>query len=720
MNEVLVKRLRLLYLGWLVASVLALVLAVAGSLTTSIAIHDTIATRALEDYRSDLLNGDIRRVVLGLGRLTPVFFEAITVAFDDGRPAINVVAPDSTPTQISFNLPHWRSCRVVTYDPKSSAEALAKVCFDFVPGYTLVVPLVAWLLLFAISIPLIRRYRNRMARDVLRELEHARLRAVAEKDAAIARMTQMLAHDVRKPFSILRIGMGMLAGAQDAGAVQKVLTRLIPEVDKAVGSVDGLIADVMEIGSTSSELIQEPATPESLVEYALTETFRAYPKSDVSISYSFEHTRLVSVHVAKINRVFANIVSNAVQAMGCRGELWVKTRDADGYVEFCVGNAGSYIPPEHLPRLFEAFFTSGKKGGTGLGLAIAHKMVTAHGGRIWCQSAKTPAHPEGQVEFFFTLPAAKDFAPRIAISLPRQSSAFAALMQPTAMTLGDPTEPDPVERSLEEEVAGASSALGRPLQVLVVDDEAVYRSALVAFLARPGTLASAVMVREANSVDAAMQELREAPVDLIITDVDMGRDTGTGFELVRSIRSSGIQALVCVHSNRVVAADHAKAIEVGADAFVPKPMARAQMLRLLLQAADRRPRPSATTPTKPEVLIVDDNAFVLEAWERCISSEATVHTVTSVKALRAKLQAQPDLMDRLMCVVTDLYLDDETGDGTDVARIIKAARSDIPVHLSSDGNLSLADLGGAIDSVIGKDPMALVLLQKLVASNHQT
>ncbi|MHA0111243.1 sensor histidine kinase, partial [Klebsiella pneumoniae] len=82
---------------------------------------------------------------------------------------------------------------------------------------------------------------------------------------------------------------------------------------------------------------------------------------------------MANVHVQKVGRVFSNIVGNAVQAMRQKGRIWFRTRERDGLIEFCVGNAGSVIPAESLSKLFEAFFTSGKKGGTGLGLAIAQK-----------------------------------------------------------------------------------------------------------------------------------------------------------------------------------------------------------------------------------------------------------------------------------------------------------------------------------------------------------
>ena len=138
-----------------------------------------------------------------------------------------------------------------------------------------------------------------------------------------------------------------------------------------------MIADVMEIGSTSSQMIKEPVNPESLIEATLGEVFRVYPKSEVKIVYDLRHRHMVNVHIQKVGRVFSNIFGNALQAMNYKGSVWIKSREVDGFIEFCLGNTGSFISEESIPELFEAFFTSGKQGGTGLGLAIAEKVVKA-------------------------------------------------------------------------------------------------------------------------------------------------------------------------------------------------------------------------------------------------------------------------------------------------------------------------------------------------------
>ena len=403
------------------------------------------------------------------------------------------------------------------------------------------------------------------------------------REAAVARMTQMLAHDVRKPFSILRMGLGMLGSAKDPAAVKSVLSRLVPEIDKAVTSVDGLIADVMEVGSTSTKLIQEPASPESLIEATLGEVFRIYPKAESAISYDLHHTHMANVHVQKVGRVFSNIVGNAVQAMGKKGVLWFKTRERDGFIEFCLGNAGSFIPAESLPKLFDAFFTSGKKGGTGLGLAIAQKVVTAHGGRIWCESAKTLEHPDGKVEFFFTLPVAQGRMCKTTASLPPLHSSEitkALTVMLDSAPIGGDGSVDKGELTLEADIIQAQKEMGQPVRILVVDDEAVYRNGLVAYLSRTPELRAVMSLHQADGSEVALQALKNSAFDLIISDVDMGPESLDGFELVRNIRANGCVGLVCIHSNRIVAADHKTAIEAGADAFLPKPVARAQLLKL--------------------------------------------------------------------------------------------------------------------------------------------
>ena len=81
-----------------------------------------------------------------------------------------------------------------------------------------------------------------------------------------------------------------------------------------------------------------------------------------------------------------NIAQNAFQALqqkGDGGTIKLATRAADSQVQIEISDDGPGIAPEHLPRLFDPFFSTKEVGkGTGLGLSLAFATVRDHGGTI--------------------------------------------------------------------------------------------------------------------------------------------------------------------------------------------------------------------------------------------------------------------------------------------------------------------------------------------------
>ena len=76
-----------------------------------------------------------------------------------------------------------------------------------------------------------------------------------------------------------------------------------------------------------------------------------------------------------------NLIRNAELAMPAGGELILSTRAEDRSVVLQVTDTGSGIPPEVLPRIFDAFYST-RPGGSGLGLPTARRIVEAHGGSL--------------------------------------------------------------------------------------------------------------------------------------------------------------------------------------------------------------------------------------------------------------------------------------------------------------------------------------------------
>jgi signal transduction histidine kinase len=108
----------------------------------------------------------------------------------------------------------------------------------------------------------------------------------------------------------------------------------------------------------------------------------------------------------QLQQVLLNLILNAAEAMGSAEEwareLSISTQQDRPGVLVAVRDSGPGIDPEHLDRVFDAFYTT-KSSGTGMGLSICRSIIDAHGGKLWAEANE----PRGAV-FQFTLPADND------------------------------------------------------------------------------------------------------------------------------------------------------------------------------------------------------------------------------------------------------------------------------------------------------------------------
>lgn len=252
--------------------------------------------------------------------------------------------------------------------------------------------------LLGILIVVTRRHERKLG---LRDIEIARLEG--ELNRSIVETTQALAHDVRKPFSLLKMGLRALSGEDDPRELKELAGVLSEEVSASINSVNAMLNDIMMAGS-SQPPSKEQVDLAELVAFVLSELTRDDLNSEITVSKTFQHSWDVNVNENQFKRVLQNIVDNAVQAMGRRGSIWINSVDKligrTRFVSIVIGNSDSYISPESISEIFKPYFTEGKKDGTGLGLAIVRKIILAHGGEIYCRS-----HRVTGTEFEILIPA---------------------------------------------------------------------------------------------------------------------------------------------------------------------------------------------------------------------------------------------------------------------------------------------------------------------------
>jgi hypothetical protein len=106
----------------------------------------------------------------------------------------------------------------------------------------------------------------------------------------------------------------------------------------------------------------------------------------------------------RLQQVLMNLLLNAVDAMPEGGTLTVAARAASGRVRVEVRDTGIGIPPEHLDRIYDPFFTTKPRGkGTGLGLSVSYGIVKEHAGTLVAESA-----PGEGARFVVSLPALEE------------------------------------------------------------------------------------------------------------------------------------------------------------------------------------------------------------------------------------------------------------------------------------------------------------------------
>ena len=246
---------------------------------------------------------------------------------------------------------------------------------------------------------------RKRAEEALRELgsELAHMNRLS----MMGELAASLAHEITQPIASARNNARAaqnFLGMQppDLGEVREALVCIVGDADRAGDIVDRIRDHIKKAPPRKDHFDLNAAISEVIV---LAQS--AITRNGVSV-----RTRLMEAPLpvqgdrVQLQQVVLNLILNAVEAMGSveagARELLISTEQGQaGGVLVAVRDSGPGIDPDHLDRVFEAFYTT-KSSGMGMGLAICRSIIKAHGGRLWAE----PNEPRGAV-FQFTLPGAE-------------------------------------------------------------------------------------------------------------------------------------------------------------------------------------------------------------------------------------------------------------------------------------------------------------------------
>jgi signal transduction histidine kinase/CheY-like chemotaxis protein len=318
-----------------------------------------------------------------------------------------------------------------------------------------------------------------------------RTRELALASEAKTRFLAAASHDLRQPIHALTLFVGQLRAAAMPGDA----SALVVKIERSVEALNELLEALLDLSKLDVGAVGVQRRPFALQDLLSRLAAEFAPSAEAKdLALTLVPTSLcVDSDPLLLQRILLNVISNALRYTET-GRISIGCRRRGEQVEIVVADTGVGIAAEHLPHVFDEFYTAARgrdaaTGGLGLGLAIVRRLAALLGHRVVIDSA------------------------------PGRGTVVRIL----------------VARAEPRPAAAASDRLVEPLhgvRVLIVDDQAPARDAMQGLLARWGCDVAAV----ANG-NEALARARTQPPDVVLCDLRLA-DGETGIEVVDRLKAA--------------------------------------------------------------------------------------------------------------------------------------------------------------------------------------
>jgi signal transduction histidine kinase len=213
-----------------------------------------------------------------------------------------------------------------------------------------------------------------------------------------------VSHQLKSPLTSIRMALHLLLEEKIGSLTPKQVELLVAareDSNRLHGILNNLL-DISRIESGKVEMNFRKVSPHTMVFEALEPFQMDFKDRGVVLGTELsDDLPEVWADTARMNHVFANLLSNALRYTPPGGKVSVAARADEEWVYLSVSDTGKGIPSQYLPRIFEQFFhvpDQETETGPGLGLAIVKEIVEAHGGAV-----KVESHLGEGSTFTFTL-----------------------------------------------------------------------------------------------------------------------------------------------------------------------------------------------------------------------------------------------------------------------------------------------------------------------------
>ena len=201
-----------------------------------------------------------------------------------------------------------------------------------------------------------------------------------------------VSHQLKSPLTSIRMAIYLLLEEKIGSLTPKQTELLVAarEDSDRLHSILNNLLDISRIESGKVEMNFRKVSSHSMVFEALEPFQMDFKDRNVTLGTELQDDLPeVWADTARMNHVFANLLSNALRYTPPGGKVTVLGKADEEWVQFSVSDSGRGIPSQYIARIFEQFFRvpdQGAETGAGLGLAIVKEIVEAHGGTVKVES----------------------------------------------------------------------------------------------------------------------------------------------------------------------------------------------------------------------------------------------------------------------------------------------------------------------------------------------
>ncbi|MBM3904663.1 MAG: HAMP domain-containing histidine kinase [Thaumarchaeota archaeon] len=198
----------------------------------------------------------------------------------------------------------------------------------------------------------------------------------------IGELTSRITHDMRNPLTVI-INYATMVKKNSKNKLDKKSLEQLALIEEEARKMYHQIEDVLNYVKLPPLKLQTHSLHDILKKVIE----RTQTSDDITIHLPKNNPQIVC-DIDKLEIVFVNLISNAIEAMGKSGTITINATETKDYVTIEVEDSGLGISEGNLEKIFEPLFTT-KTTGTGLGLASCKNIIERHCGTIYAKNNPT-------------------------------------------------------------------------------------------------------------------------------------------------------------------------------------------------------------------------------------------------------------------------------------------------------------------------------------------